>query len=114
MVWDFTCSDTVAPTHVEANSAIAGTAANMAEARKMAHYDALSNDYIIAPIAIETFGTYGLRTSQLIREISKRLIASTGDKKSGSYFRQRLGIVIQRGNSLSVMGTVGGIEGLVV
>ena len=36
----------------------------------------------------------------------KGLIVATGDNKSGSYFRQRLSIVIQRGYALAVMGTM--------
>ena len=55
---------------------------------------------------METYGSVGTVSSNFIRDLSRSLIVAIGDNKSGSYFRQRLSIVIQRGNALAVMGTM--------
>ena len=106
LVWDFTCCDTVARSHVQRCAQEAGSAANAAEERKLAHYSDLSSSYFFAPVAVETYGSVGTVSSNFIKDLSKRLMVATGDNKSGSYFRQRLSIVIQRGNALAVMGTM--------
>ena len=106
LVWDFTCCDTVARSHVQRSAQEAGSAANAAEERKLSHYSDLSSSYFFAPVAVETYGSVGTVSSNFIKDLSKRLIIATGDNKSGSYFRQRLSIVIQRGNALAVMGTI--------
>ena len=55
---------------------------------------------------METYGSLGTVSSSFIKDLSKRIVVASGDNKSGSYFRQRLSIVIQRGNALAVMGTM--------
>ena len=106
LLWDFTCSDTLAQSHVHQNSVVAGSAANAAEARKLAHYSDLSHDYVFAPVAIETLGSCGELTGRFLRDLCKRLVVGSGDRRAGQYFRQRLGLVIQRGNVISVLGTM--------
>ena len=112
LVWDFTCPDTVARSHVQGCAQEAGSAANTAEERKLSHYSDLSSNNFVAPVAVETYGSLGAVSSSFIKDLSKRLIVATGDKKSGSYFRQRLSMVIQRGNALAVMGTMSKGESL--
>ena len=114
LVWDFTCSDTVAQSHLQGTARAAGAAAETAELRKFTHYEDLAVDYIIAPVAIETLGAMGPATEKFIGELSKRLISVIGDKKAGFYFRQRLSIAIQRGNCLSVLGTMDKGDALLV
>ena len=106
LLWDFTCSDTLAQSHVHQSSVDAGSAANAAEARKLAHYSDLSHDYVFAPVAIETLGSSGELTGRFLRDLCKRLVVGSGDRRAGQYFRQRLGLVIQRGNVISVLGTM--------
>ena len=57
-VWDFTCPDTLAPSHLFHSSTATGSAAVAAEAKKLAKYQGLlrSDDYTFVPIAIETRG----------------------------------------------------------
>ena len=88
LVWDFTCCDTVARSHVQQTSVLAGSAADAAEARKVAHYSDLAADYIFSPVAVETFGSVGTSSTRFIRDLSKRLIEVSGDKRAGQYFRQ--------------------------
>jgi len=53
LVWDFTCPDTLAPSHLNHSSQAAGSAAAQAEALKNTKYAELvsSGDFIFAPVA---------------------------------------------------------------
>jgi len=106
MVWDFTCTDTFCATNVRGSARQPGSAAAAAEARKLTHYQDLSRNYCVIPVAIETTGVAGPATAAFIKDMSKRLISSTGDPKAGVYFRERLSIAVQRGNAMSVSGTL--------
>ena len=54
----------------------------------------------------------GQVSTRFVRDLSKRLITASGDKRAGQYFRQRLGMAVQRGNALAVMGTLEEGKGL--
>ena len=60
LVWDFTCPDTLAPSHLNLSSQAVGSVAEQAETRKCTKYAGLnaSEAYIFAPIAIETLGVW--------------------------------------------------------
>jgi hypothetical protein len=61
LVWDFTCPDTLAPSHLSVSSHAAGSVADQAERGKCTKNAELcaSGNYIFAPIAIETSGAWG-------------------------------------------------------
>lgn len=108
LVWDFTCPDTVAPSHLLQSSREAGSAAAGAETRKVSKYRAImaSGDYIFTPVAIETLGTWGQEANSLCQEIGARLARETGDLRSTAFLRQRISLAVQRGNAASVLGTM--------
>ena len=56
MVWDFTCTDTLASSHLKDTLKNHGAASEKAEKLKIAKYKHLQRDYHMVPIAIETFG----------------------------------------------------------
>ena len=107
LVWDFTCPDTLAPSHVRQTSLTAGSAAANAEVLKVAKYSELvsSGDYIFAPIAIETLGVWGPAALAICDEIGGRAARLSGDPRAPSFLRQRLSLAVQRGNAASVIGT---------
>ena len=59
LVWDYTCRDTLAPSHVMKTSKEAGAAAVEAEKIKLDHYQELATSYIVMPVAMETLGSGG-------------------------------------------------------
>ena len=63
MVWDFTCPDTLAASHLNYAVIGPGAVANHAESRKTVKYNALSPLYRFVPVAVETLGALGDRTS---------------------------------------------------
>ena len=107
-----TCTDTVAPSHIDQTSQQAGKAALKAEKGKLSKYECLAAKYIVMPIAFETLGPMAPMGLQFIKEIGSRIAEITGDKRSTSHLFQRLGISTQRGNAASVEGTVRNIKEL--
>ena len=105
LVWDFTCSDTLAPSHVPATSTEAGRAAAQAEGRKLNNYNELSGSYIIQPVAVETMGSWGQMGLKFVRELGSKIADVNGEKRSTAFLFQSLGMAIQRGNAVSVTGT---------
>jgi hypothetical protein len=56
---DVTVADTLTESYLANTSVTAGAAAEAAAERKTAKYTALSHQYLLAPVAIETFGPIG-------------------------------------------------------
>ena len=105
-MWDYTCSDTFASSHIAATSKEAGKAALKAEKKKLTHYANLAPTHIIMPVAMETLGCFSPMSLQFIKDLGKRIIETSGDKRSTMYLFQRLSINNQRGNIASIAGTL--------
>lgn len=106
LLWDFTCPDTLAASHLPHTSVLAGAAARRAESAKSHKYSALLGSYNFFPVAIETLGSYGDDAAFFLDDLGTRLTAKTGDVRSSAFLHQRLGVALQRGNALCVMGTL--------
>ncbi|CAH2210858.1 jg24633 [Pararge aegeria aegeria] len=88
-------------------------AASSAEQAKRPKYENLDSSFIFVPFGVETLGPWGPEARALFKELSKRVIESTGEPRAGSYLGQRISLAIQRGNAASILGTVprcGGFE----
>ena len=106
LVWDATVPDTLAPSHVLESAKLAGSAAQKAENIKTRKYSNLTDQFLFVPIAVETLGTYGVEARKFVQELGKKLQISTGDCLALCHLRQRISVAIQRGNCISVMGTL--------
>jgi hypothetical protein len=108
LIWDFTCPDTVAPSHLPRSSREAGAPAVSAEASKSTKYRELSTsgNYIFTPVAIETLGTWGPSATSLCQDLGGRIARETGDVRSTAFLKQRLSLAVQRGNAASILGTI--------
>ena len=112
MVWDFTCKDTLASSHIAGTSQEAGRAAQQAESTKLSLYEELSQNYNVIPIATETLGSWGPLGLKFVREIGGRIAESTGEKRSRYYLFQAISMAIQRGNVSSILGTAQNVKKL--
>ena len=83
-----------------------GAVAQQAEDRKMQKYKHLDSCYFFTPVAIETSGVFGPKTTELLKELGHRLRQVSGEANSFAYLTQRLSVAIQRGNAASVLGTI--------
>ena len=100
LVWDATCPDTFAPSYFTIAAHQVGAVAQQAEERKMQKYKHLDSCYFFTPVAIETSGVFGPKTTEFLKELGVRLRQVSGD------LTQRLSVAIQRGNAASVLGTI--------
>ena len=108
LAWDFTCSDSLAPSHIGKSSLKAGKTAAWAEDRKFTTYgNALKDDYHFVPIAVETFGTWGSIGHKFITDIGRTIAEITKNPKSTSYIFQAISMAVQRANVLCVQGAYG-------
>lgn len=105
LVWDATCPDTLAPSHVNRSANNAGAAAEVAESVKRAKYALLAIDHDFVPVVIESLGTWGKEGLSFVNELGRRITSVTGDERSASFLRQRLSMAVQRGNAASILGT---------
>lgn len=89
-----------------------GAAAEDREKIKIDHYEELANNYLFVPIAVETFGTWGSHGYKLIKEIGKKVMEVTGERRSTFFLTQSISMAIQRGNASCVLGTLPPSESL--
>ena len=106
LVWDATCVDTLAPSHLQRTTSKAGAAAETAEILKRNKYRGLGKEYNFVPFGVETLGPWGPSAHTFFSEIAKRLVDTTGDRRAGGYLAQRISLAIQRGNAASILGTM--------
>ena len=97
--------DTLNKSHVTATSEESAKAASKAEKKKLTHYQELSRNYTVMPIATETMGAWGQMAVKFIQDLGSRIAEATGEERSTSFIFQSIGMAIQRGNAMSVLGT---------
>ena len=73
---------------------------------KREKYFSLGPNYHFVPFGVETLGSWGDDAKELLVQIGKRIAERTGEPRSLEFLRQRIGIEIQRGNAISVAGTL--------
>jgi len=106
LVWDATCSDTLAPSYLIRSSSKSGTVAEFAASNKHRKYKRLlEQNYLILPFAVETLGVWCSEAIRFIDKLGKMISQVTGENKSKMYLKQRISLAIQRSNAARVMGT---------
>jgi hypothetical protein len=82
-------------------------AALSAEKRKHKKYEGVANLYKFVPFAVETLGPFGEGALDLVKDLGRRLIESSGELRlrSRAYLTQRFSIAIQRDNAASIFAT---------
>ena len=105
MVWDFTCSDTIASSHIQIFSVFPGKVSENAETAKLTKYCNLSADYEIVSIGVAAFSSWSPNRLNLIRDREK-IAQGTEELRSTSFLLEAISIAIQRGNACSVLGTI--------
>jgi len=112
LVWDFTCPDTLAASHLNHAVLCSGVVANDAETRKTTKYKSLAALYSFTPVAVETLGPLGDEATIFFRDLGHRIASVTDEPRSFQFLMQRLSVTIQRGNAACVLGTVPTSRGL--
>ena len=108
--WDFTCPDTLAESHLQYTSATAGAAAERASTLKKQKYSTLQASHLFVPVAVETLEAWNDEGMQLVKEVGRRTTAITSERREAAFLFQRLSVAVQRGNMLSVLGTLSSVD----
>ena len=111
LIWDATCSDTLAQSYRAAATSGTGAVAAGAETRKLTKYDSLAPSHTILPVAIESLGVIGPISMAFFKDLSRRMRQRSGEVKAHQYLLQRLSVAVQRGNAISVLSSVGELSG---
>ena len=74
--------------------------------RKSAKYTSLSALYQFTPIAVETLGALGVEALAFLKDVGRRIAATTGEPHSFQFLLQHLSVAVQRGNAASIVETV--------
>ena len=96
----------MARSHTTATSKEAGKAAEQAESTKTTTYSDLIGSYDFIPVAMETLGSWGPQGKKFVEAIGDRIALATGEKRAKYFLFQAISMATQRGNVISVMGTV--------
>ena len=102
LVWDATCPDTFAPSHV---ALAAGLVASQAEKAKTQKYAFLRSSHHFVSFAIKASGVFGQEAITFIKELGHRIRAETGEPRSLQCLMQSIAVAVQRGNAPAVRGT---------
>jgi len=77
LLWDFTCSDTLAP-----SSRGASRLENSAESAKFKKYSSLTTIFHISLLCVETLGAWGSSARSLVQQIGSQIMEQTGDDRA--------------------------------
>ena len=98
--------DNFAVTHLPLTSITPSAAADRAATNKKMKYQLMTQTRTFTPIAVETTGAFNTEASKFLQDIGRRFTEATGDIKETAYLFQQVSVAIQRGNALSIRGTL--------
>ena len=101
IIWDVTVVDTLAASYIQTTSKTAGGAAEIV-ARKEEKCTALSINYDLIVIALETSGLLSNKTYIFLCELGRRLTIATEDPRETSFLFQRISVAVQRFNAIRI------------
>ena len=82
LVWNFTCPDTLAASHLNRAVVSPRSVANDAEDRKTVKYLTLALLYNFMPIAVEILGALGDCATDFFQNLGQRISVATGEPRS--------------------------------
>lgn len=106
LIWDATCTDTLAPSNIKLSAKESGKAAEEKAKRKEHKYQALiDQNYSFISFAVETMGPWCKEAKKFVNELCKMIKIKTSELRTKAFLKQRISMAIQKGNAASVMGT---------
>ena len=103
LVWDATCSDTLAPSYSTLAVREAGTVADETERKKKVKYAHLENSHHFVPVAAETLGVFGSEARSFSKDLGGRIKPHTLEPLSHHYLLQRISVAVQQGNAAAIL-----------
>ena len=106
LIWDVTCPDSFAPSHLASSSRDAGLVAEQAERAKHSKYSALQSKFDFIPVAVEMTGVFGPEAGVFLRDLGKRLKYARSEPEALSYLLQRISVAVQHANCAAILGSL--------
>ena len=101
LVWDVSCTDTFALSHLAQGVTEARAVAGQAEMRKRSKYEIIARTHHFVPVVVET------EALDLFAEITRRVRTVTQEVRARAFLLQQVSVALQRGNAASVLGSMG-------
>ena len=105
LVWDASCTDTFAISHLAQSVKEARAVTGLAEQRKRSKDENLARTHNFIPVVVVTSGAF--RTEAPFAEIGRRIHAITHEAKSRAFLIQQIFVALQCSNAALVLGTMG-------
>ena len=105
-MWDVTCSDTLAPSHLNRAVTGPGVVATDAESHKLTKYETISRTHCFIPIADETLGALGDDATAFLKDLGGRIATVTKEHRATEFLLQRVSVALHRGNAACIFGTL--------
>ena len=102
ITWDVTVVDTLPASYIQTISKTAGGAAEIAVTRKEDKSAALSINYDLIVISLETLDPLSNKTYTFLRELGRRRTIATEDPRETSFLFQRISVAVQRFNAIRI------------
>ena len=106
LVWDATCVDTFCQSHWQSQEELLHMLKFQEDKAKK--YAPLDSMYLFKPVTLETDGTIGPKSRDILRELGRWLKTMTGEARSYTFLLQRISIAIQVWNAASVIASLPG------
>ena len=82
-----------------------------AECRKQLTYEAISQTHCFIPVTVGTLGAIGEEATAFLKDLGRRIAATTKENRSFEFLMQRVSVVVKQGNAACVFGTTSDIYG---
>ena len=102
IIWDVSVVDTQAASNIQTTFKTADGAAEIAVTCKEVKYAALSINYDLIVIVLETLGPLSTKTYSFLRELGCRLTIATEDPHETSFLFQRISIAVLGFNAIRI------------
>ena len=96
----------LADSYVAGAAPEAGSAAELAAARKEVKYSNIDGRYLFEPIAIETLGVSSTSARQILSDLGRKNSQCSGEVRETSFLFQRCSLLVQRFNAVLLYTTV--------
>ena len=95
----------MAQSYVHNTSRTSQAAVEMVADKKTAKNAPLAQTYIFVPIAVETMGAINSDGLEFLGDLGRRITQVTDDIRESAFLFQRLSVLIQRYNAVTIQGT---------
>ena len=104
LIWDVTCSDTLAPSNTALSTRETGAVTEEAERRKSIKYAHLEHNHHFILVAVKSFGLFGPQVRCFIQELGhhSEFESIITELLSHLHLIQRISVAVHRGNSTAI------------